>query len=57
MPVPSAVASLYLRFEMTSTRPGSTLAESVVAFSEPVPVLVPPVPELPCAGVAVARCR
>src|ERR1700728_3742682 len=44
MPVPSAVAPLYFRSEVTSTRPGSTLADSEDAFSEPVPLLVPPVP-------------
>src|ERR1700722_7099179 len=45
IPVPSAVAPLYLRSEVMSTRPGSTLADSELAFSEPVPLLVPP--ELP----------
>src|ERR1700728_3518992 len=47
MPVPSAVAPLYFRSEVTSTRPGSTLAESEVAFGDPVPLLVPPVPVPP----------
>jgi len=32
---------------VTSTRPGSTLAESEDAFSEPVPLLAPPDPPLP----------
>src|ERR1700761_4284321 len=49
MPVPSAVASLYLRFESISTMPGSTWAASALAFSDPVPLFVPepllPVPE------------
>ena len=52
MPVPSAVAPLYLRSEVMSTRPGSTLADSALAFSEPVPLLVPPVPPLPPLPVA-----
>src|SRR5882757_9783841 len=48
MPVPCAVAWLYLRLEETSTMPGSTLAASALAFSEPPPVFVPPEPpELP----------
>ena len=51
MPVPSAVASLYLRLEMTSTMPGSTLVASALAFSEPVPVFVLPEPPEPLAAV------
>ena len=47
MPVPSAVSPLYFRSEVMSTRAGSTLPESAVAFSEPVPLLV-------AAGAAVA---
>ena len=44
MPVPSAAALLYLSCEVMSTMAGSTLAASACAFSEPVPVLVPPLP-------------
>src|ERR1700722_785191 len=44
MPVPSAVASLYVRAEVTSTMPGSTLLASAAAFSEPVPAFVLPDP-------------
>ena len=42
MPVPSAVASLYLRAEVMSTMPGSTLAASALASSGPVPLFAPP---------------
>src|SRR5580692_1353052 len=52
MPVPSAVAPLYFRSEVTSTRPGSTLAASALAFRDPVPLLSlpPPEPPLPVEG-------
>ena len=49
MPVPSAVAPLYLSWEVTSTMPGSTLAASALAFSEPVPVFAPPALDPPFA--------
>src|SRR5580692_7326527 len=47
MPVPSAVAPLYFRSEVTSTRPGSTLVASAFAFRDPVPLLSPLPPESP----------
>src|SRR5579863_6221685 len=50
MPVPSAVALLYVRAEVMSTMPGSTLAASALASSGPVPLLVPPWLEPPWLG-------
>src|ERR1700728_813715 len=50
MPVPSAVASLYVSLETTSTMPGSTWGASALAFSGPVPPLVPPWLDPPLVG-------
>ena len=62
IPVPSAVSLLYLRFDMMSTRPGSTFFCTVFGLSGPAEAPLPDalscgpgtsLEEIPAAGAAL----